>query len=93
MHRFDDDARLVMTLSQRFVADRWTSGAPLGATATPEALAAELGVTITEGGLGVAEAFRRFDTVIAPATIGLDSPRFLAFIPAAPDAARSSTPS
>jgi aromatic-L-amino-acid/L-tryptophan decarboxylase len=44
-------------------------------------------VTITEQGLGVAEAFRRFDTVIAPATIGLDSPRFLAFIPAAPTAA------
>jgi glutamate/tyrosine decarboxylase-like PLP-dependent enzyme len=87
VHRFDDDARLVMTLSQRFVADRWTSGPPLGATATPEALAAELGVTITEDGLGVAEAFRRFDTVIAPATIGLDSPRFLAFIPAAPTAA------
>ena len=48
------------------MADRWTGGPPLGATATPEALAAELGVTITEEGLGVAETFRRFDTVVAP---------------------------
>jgi glutamate/tyrosine decarboxylase-like PLP-dependent enzyme len=87
VHRFDDDARLVMTLAQRFVADRLAAGAALGATATPDALATELGETITERGLGVAEAFRRFDTVVAPATIGLDSPRFLAFIPAAPTAA------
>ena len=87
MHRFDDDARLVVALAQRFVADRLSEGPPLGATATPGALAAELGETITEDGLGVAEAFRRFDTTIAPATVALDSPRFLAFIPAAPTAA------
>jgi glutamate/tyrosine decarboxylase-like PLP-dependent enzyme len=86
VHRFDDDARLVMTLAQRFVADRLAAGPPLGATAAPDALATELGVTITESGLGVSEAFRRFDAVVAPATIGLDSPRFLAFIPAAPTA-------
>ena len=87
MHHFDDDARLVVALAQRFVADRLAEGPALGATATPKALAAELGETITEGGLGVAEAFRRFDTTIAPATVALDSPRFLAFIPAAPTAA------
>jgi hypothetical protein len=84
MHRFDDEARTVAGLVSAYVTDRLSREAPLGATATREQLAAALGSTITEDGLGAAEAFHRFAGVIAPATIGLDSPRFLAFIPAAP---------
>jgi len=87
VHRYDEDARTVAGLAARFIADRLTDGAPLGTTATPEALAAALGTTITEDGLGPVEAFRRFEEVLAPATVGLDSSRFLAFIPAAPTAA------
>ena len=65
---------------------RLADGAPLGATASPAALTAALGRTITEDGIGATEAFRRFEEVLAPATVGLDSARFLAFIPAAPTA-------
>ena len=86
MHRFDDEARTVADLAARFVARRLADGAPLGATASPAALTAALGRTITEDGIGASEAFRRFEEVLAPATVGLDSSRFLAFIPAAPTA-------
>jgi glutamate/tyrosine decarboxylase-like PLP-dependent enzyme len=86
VHRFDDEARTVADLAARFVATRLAEGAPLGATASPAALTAALGRTITEEGIGATEAFRRFEEVLAPATVGLDSSRFLAFIPAAPTA-------
>ena len=86
MHRYDDDARTVADLANHYVTDRLAEGAPLGASATPGALSAALGPTLTEEGVGVTEAFRRFDEVLAPATVGLDSARFLAFIPAAPTA-------
>ncbi len=42
---------------------------------------------MTRGGLGLDEAWRRFDDVIAPASVSLAGPRFLAFIPAAPSTA------
>ena len=84
MHRFDAEARAAAALVNGFVADRLAAGASVGATASPAELDAALGASITESGLGVDEAFRRFAEVIVPATIGLDSPRFLAFIPAAP---------
>jgi len=87
VHSFDDDARRVAELVSEFVAARLATGAPLGATASPAELSSALGATITDRGLGPDEAFRRFTDVIVPATVGLDSPRFLAFIPAAPTAA------
>jgi len=86
VHRFDDEARTVADLAARFVTRRLTDGAPLGATASPAALTAALGPSLTEDGIGASEAFRRFEAVIVPATVGLDSARFLAFIPAAPTA-------
>jgi glutamate/tyrosine decarboxylase-like PLP-dependent enzyme len=67
-----------------FVEQRLQAGPPLGTTTSRAELAARLGETITAPGLGAAEAFARFRDVIAPATVGLDSPRFLALIPAAP---------
>jgi glutamate/tyrosine decarboxylase-like PLP-dependent enzyme len=57
---------------------------PLGSTRTATQLAAAAGATITPGGLGADEAFRIFREVLEPATIPVDHPRFLAFIPAAP---------
>jgi glutamate/tyrosine decarboxylase-like PLP-dependent enzyme len=71
-----------------WVRSRLTDGAPLGALAGRDELTARLDPpSITAAGLGPAEAWRRFAEVIAPATVGLDSTRFLAFIPAAPSAA------
>jgi glutamate/tyrosine decarboxylase-like PLP-dependent enzyme len=57
---------------------------PLDAPKTPEELAATLGTTITPDGIGGHEAFRRFIDFIAPATISVDHPRYLSFVPAAP---------
>ena len=86
VHRFDEEAQTVADLAAHFVATRLTGDAPLGATASRSALSIALGTTITEDGIGATEAFRRFAEVLVPATVGLDSPRFLAFIPAAPTA-------
>ena len=59
---------------------------PLGGVATPEALAARVGASITAAGLGGAEALRRWVEELGPATIAVDHPRYLAFIPHAPTA-------
>ncbi len=42
------------------------------------------GATITAAGLGGLEALRVFSDVLAPATISVDHPGFLSFVPAAP---------
>ncbi len=47
----------------------------------------ELAGSITEGGLGLDGAWDMFNDVVAPANIGLDSERFLAFIPMSPTVA------
>jgi aromatic-L-amino-acid/L-tryptophan decarboxylase len=86
MHGFDRVAEEVAALCTAFVESRLRDGAPLGSTATPGELAERLGATITSEGLGAADVFARFRDVVVPATVGLDSPRFLAFIPAAPTA-------
>jgi glutamate/tyrosine decarboxylase-like PLP-dependent enzyme len=86
VHGFDAVARQVADACAAFVEARLRDGAPLGTTATPTELRERLGTTITPAGLGPAEAFVRFRDVIAPAAVGLDSARFLAFIPAAPTA-------
>ena len=50
-------------------------------------LDAALAGSITEGGLGLDGAWDMFSDVMAPANIGLDSERFLAFIPLSPSVA------
>ncbi|MDK7741582.1 pyridoxal phosphate-dependent decarboxylase family protein [Helcobacillus massiliensis] len=49
-----------------------------------ESLAADVGATITEDGIGHAEAMRIFDEVLHPATRSADDPMNLAYIPGAP---------
>jgi L-2,4-diaminobutyrate decarboxylase len=58
--------------------------APLDKPETPEYLAKHAGQTITEDGLGGLPALKIFEEVLAPATISIDHPGFLSFIPAAP---------
>ncbi|MEY4174505.1 MAG: hypothetical protein RI900_1670 [Actinomycetota bacterium] len=60
---------------------------PLGRTVSPGFMEPLLDGLITDNGLGVDEAWRRFTEHVAPNTVGLDSERFLAFIPVAPSAA------
>src|ERR1019366_6775842 len=52
--------------------------------AGPEALAASLQGLMTPGGVDPAAVMELFDKTLATAVVSVDSPRFLAFIPAAP---------
>ena len=61
--------------------------APLGRTLAPSEMYPLLDGTFTAGGLGADEAWRRFVERVVPNTVGLDSERYLAFIPVAPSAA------
>lgn len=60
---------------------------PVGRVGDRHELAAGLGGSITDDGLGVEAAWQRFADVVVPNTLGLDSERFLAFIPVSPSAA------
>lgn len=64
-----------------------TETAPLGRTIPPSKMIPLVAGSITAAGLGAEAAWRLFETHVAPNTVGLDSERFLAFIPAAPSAA------
>ena len=57
---------------------------PLDRPLAPRVLQELAGQTITVEGLGGEEALRIFRDVLAQATISIDHPRFLAFIPSAP---------
>jgi glutamate/tyrosine decarboxylase-like PLP-dependent enzyme len=57
---------------------------PLDHPVPPERLRAEVGETISAGGMGGERALRAFVDIIAPACISIDHPRFLSFVPAAP---------
>ncbi|MET0908541.1 MAG: aminotransferase class V-fold PLP-dependent enzyme, partial [Ilumatobacteraceae bacterium] len=60
-----------------------SAAAPLGRTARPGEFDAGL-TSITAGGMDPDAAWSLFQQVVAPPNVGLDSERFLAFIPAAP---------
>jgi L-2,4-diaminobutyrate decarboxylase len=63
--------------------------APLDSPRTLEELTEAAGQTITEQGLGGEQALELFAEVLAPATISIDHPNYLSFIPAAPTEASS----
>jgi L-2,4-diaminobutyrate decarboxylase len=57
---------------------------PLDGPRPYDDLLAEVGQTITAGGIGGEEALRLFADVLAPACISIDHPRYFSFIPCAP---------
>ena len=61
--------------------------APVGRAVAPSEMYPLLDGIITVEGLGADEAWRRFTNDVAPNNVGLDSERYLAFIPVAPSAA------
>ena len=63
------------------------AGTPVGVIGDKPALDAALAGSINDVGLGVDQAWQRFEQVVAPNNIGLDSERFLAFIPLSPSVA------
>ena len=77
----DVPERAVEWIKQRLTAS------PLGVIGDKPYLDAALGDSITDAGLGPEHAWERFSAIVAPNNIGLDSERFLAFIPLSPSSA------
>ena len=84
MHRYTQDTERLAQRITRLALDRMRMDAPLDGPRTPADLEARAGITITPEGLGGDEALRRWVDVLAPATMSVDHPRYLAFIPGAP---------
>ena len=85
MHRFDESAEALARAIFDYALERVRMDPPpLDRSRTPSELAAAAGRTITPAGIGGEEALRVFADALAPATISVDHPRFLAFVPAAP---------
>lgn len=84
MHRYDDDVAAMARAVFDYVEDRTRREVPLDGSRSAADLEALAGGSVTAGGLGWQEALRRFADVLAPATISMDHPLHLAYVPAAP---------
>jgi glutamate/tyrosine decarboxylase-like PLP-dependent enzyme len=85
MHKIDMDT-VEMTLDvMKYAISRLTNEAPeLGKPKREEDLHALVGETITPEGIGGEKAFQMFRDILVKATVPIDHPRHLAFVPAAP---------
>lgn len=85
MHTIDLDL-VEMTLDvMKFAIGRITdSSPPLGFPKSADELQAAVGETITPAGIGGEVAFKLFREVLMPASVSVDHPRHLAFVPASP---------
>ncbi|MBT8210975.1 MAG: aspartate aminotransferase family protein, partial [Eudoraea sp.] len=85
MHKVDIDL-VEMTLDvMKYAINRITNVSPdLGKPRKQEELKKLAGETITPEGIGGEKAFRLFRDVLVKATIPIDHPRHLAFVPASP---------
>lgn len=85
MHELDDLATRAVRACLDYALERLRyDPPPLDRPATPAELEAAVGSTITAEGRAPEEVLRQFTEVLAPACLSTDSPRHLAFIPAAP---------
>lgn len=85
MHKIDIDL-VEMTLDvMKYTIDRISNVTPeLGAPRKEEELQRIVGETITPNGIGGENAFGLFRDVLVKATVPIDHPRHLAFVPASP---------
>jgi glutamate/tyrosine decarboxylase-like PLP-dependent enzyme len=85
MHNVDIDI-VEMTLDvMKFAIGRiTTSEPPLGVPKSEAELKAIAGETVTPKGIGGENAFRLFRDVLVKASVAIDHPRHLAFVPASP---------
>jgi aromatic-L-amino-acid/L-tryptophan decarboxylase len=86
LHGVDSDVgdlgeRAVEWIKQRL------ANSPVGVIGDKPSLDAALAGSVSDNGLGLDQAWLRFEQVVAPNNIGLDSERFLAFIPLSPSVA------
>jgi glutamate/tyrosine decarboxylase-like PLP-dependent enzyme len=85
MHRYSDETERVAQAALAYARERLRlHPVPLDGPRTHAELEADAGQTITPVGLGGEAALRLFADVLARATVSVDNPRYLAFIPAAP---------
>ena len=84
MHRYSHETEALAQSVFRVALDRLRMDAPLDGPLDPATLAQRAGQTITPQGLGGEQALRVWTDVLAPATMSVDHPRYLAFIPGAP---------
>ncbi len=85
MHNIDIGL-VEMTLDVvKYAISRITDTSPdLGKPEKAEVLKAKVGETITPDGIGGEQAFKLFREVLVKATVPIDHPRHLAFVPASP---------
>jgi len=85
MHKVDFEM-VEMTLDvMKYAIGRITHPAPeLGKPKKEEELKTLVGETITPDGIGGERAFQLFKEVLIKATVPIDHPRHLAFVPASP---------
>ncbi|MGX1024145.1 L-2,4-diaminobutyrate decarboxylase [Psychroflexus sp. MBR-150] len=85
MHAVDIDL-VEMTLDiMKYAVNRISNTNPeLGSPKKEELLDKLVGKTITEDGIGGEKAFQLFKDILVKATVPVDHPRHLAFVPAAP---------
>ncbi len=85
MHQIDIDT-VEMTLDvMKYAINRISNTQPeLGAPKKEEELKKLVGETITPDGIGSEKAFKLFRDILVKATVPIDHPRHLAFVPAAP---------
>jgi glutamate/tyrosine decarboxylase-like PLP-dependent enzyme len=85
MHRYTDETERVAQAALAYARDRLRlHPVPLDGPRTPAELAQAAGETITALGMGGDAALRLFTETLATATVSVDNPRYLAFIPSAP---------
>ncbi len=87
MHLFDAEAKALAHEIFDYVEDRLGQVPRLNPPASEEELERLTGATVTEDGLGSAEALRIFREVLAPACVDPSHPRFLSFVPNVPTTA------
>ena len=85
MHRYTEETERIAQLILDYSRHRLQSDpVPLNARQPAAELASLAGQTISAEGIGGEEALRVFTTVLAPACVSTDHPRYLSFIPCAP---------
>ncbi|MDQ1602517.1 MAG: L-2,4-diaminobutyrate decarboxylase [Actinomycetota bacterium] len=90
MHRYDEELEQLGREVLDYALNRLRlDPVPLDKPRTPDELAAAVGRTITEDGLGGHRALDLFARELATSCISIDHPRYLSFIPAAPTEASS----
>jgi L-2,4-diaminobutyrate decarboxylase len=85
MHHHDRSTEVLTQAVLRYAVERMRMDPPpLDKTRPAAELRAMVGQTVTSKGIGGLEALRIFAEVLGPASISIDHPRFLSFVPAAP---------